>query len=100
MNTITPPRSFQFPPEDSPLLDRMADLAKRCWHLFGLHGYARVDFRVDHDNNPWILEVNANPCLSPDAGFAATAARAGLPFGEVVERIVNETLNREPLQSL
>ena len=92
------PRSFQFPPEDAPLLDRMADLAKRCWHLFGLHGYARVDFRVDHDNNPWILEVNANPCLSPDAGFAATAARAGLPFGEVVERIVKETLNREPFQ--
>ncbi len=85
------PRTFQFPLEDAPLLDRMADLAKRCWHLFGIRGYARVDFRVDHHHQPWILEVNANPCLSPDAGFAAAAAYAGIAFREAVERIVNET---------
>ncbi len=54
---------------------RLATLARRCWALFGLAGYARVDFRVDPDGQPFILEVNVNPCLSPDAGFAAAAAR-------------------------
>ncbi|MFH2099767.1 MAG: D-alanine--D-alanine ligase, partial [Pseudomonadota bacterium] len=48
----------------------------------------RVDFRVDPDGNPFILEVNANPCLSPDAGFAAAVDRAGMPFDRAVERIL------------
>ena len=84
------PRCFEFPPEDGRLLKRMEDLARKCWDLFGIRGYARVDFRVDQENDPWILEVNANPCLSPDAGFAAAASRAGLAFQEVVERIVRD----------
>ena len=84
------PRGFEFPPEDGPLLKRMGELAMKCWNLFGIRGYARVDFRVDQENRPWILEVNANPCLSPDAGFAAAAARADLSFQDVVERIVED----------
>lgn len=81
-------RSFDFPGADHPLLERLTGLAVRCWHLFELRGYARVDFRVDEDNRPWILEINANPCLSPDAGFIVAAARAGMPYRRVVERIL------------
>ncbi len=84
------PRGFEFLPEDGPLLKRMGDLAMKCWDLFGIRGYARVDFRVDRENRPWILEVNANPCLSPDAGFAAAASRAGLSFRDVIERIIED----------
>jgi D-alanine-D-alanine ligase len=51
-------------------------------------GYARVDFRVDERGKPWILEVNANPCLSPDAGFAAALREAGIPYEEAIRRIL------------
>jgi D-alanine-D-alanine ligase len=72
-----------------PLLARMLhDLARQCWTLFGLRGYARVDFRVDEWSRPWILEVNANPCLSPDAGFMAAAKEARLTPADVLRRIV------------
>ncbi len=37
---------------------------------------------------PLILEVNANPCLAPDAGFAAALVRADIPFTTAVERIL------------
>jgi D-alanine-D-alanine ligase len=83
------PRRFDFAASDQPLLDRLRELTRACWHLFGLRGYARVDFRVDGRGQPWILEINANPCLSPDAGFAAAAARAGLRFPEAVQRILD-----------
>lgn len=76
----------------TPLSRELSALALRCWHVFGLRGYARIDFRVDAAGRPWILEVNANPCLSPDAGFAAAAAQAGLSFGDVVDRIVDASL--------
>lgn len=83
-------RSFEFPKSERPLLQNLVDIARRCWHLFSLRGYARVDFRVDERNQPWVLEINANPCLSPDAGFAAAASQAGLSYRQVVERIIQD----------
>jgi D-alanine-D-alanine ligase len=84
------PRRFDFPREDSALLDTLRRASLDCWALFGLRGYARVDFRVDGQGKPWVLEVNTNPCLSPDAGFMAAAAQAGMSRDEVVRRIINE----------
>ena len=83
-------RSFEFAKSERPLLQNLVDMTKRCWHLFGLRGYARVDFRVDERNQPWVLEINANPCLSPDAGFVAAASQAGLSYRQVVERIIQD----------
>jgi D-alanine-D-alanine ligase len=84
-NTV---RRFEFDEADQSLLGRLEDVAKACWRLFGLSGYARVDFRVDAEGRPWVLEVNVNPCLSPDAGFAAAAARRGLDLAAVLRRII------------
>jgi D-alanine-D-alanine ligase-like ATP-grasp enzyme/GNAT superfamily N-acetyltransferase len=89
------PRTFDFPAADTPLLARLAGLALDCWRLFELAGYARVDFRVDSRGQPWILEVNANPCLSPDAGFAAALCRAEIPFERAIEWIVNDALRKK-----
>lgn len=86
------PRSFEFAPQDAALLREIERLARSSWSLFGLRGYARVDFRVDTEGQPWILEINANPCLSADAGFAAAAAQAGLKGLDVVQRIVTDAL--------
>jgi D-alanine-D-alanine ligase len=85
------PRTFAFPAQDEPLLAKLKELALACWRLFDLAGYARVDFRVDHQGRPWILEVNANPCLAPDAGFFAAVLQAGLTFPEVLDRIIKNT---------
>jgi D-alanine-D-alanine ligase len=88
------PRHFDFPPQDTPLLLKLKKMAHRCWPLFGLNGYARVDFRVDSDGEPWILEINANPCLSLDAGFAAALKESGLSFTEAVRQILMAALGR------
>ncbi|UCF89959.1 MAG: D-alanine--D-alanine ligase [Desulfobacterales bacterium] len=88
------PRCFDFAPHDTPLLGKLAAVAQRCWRVFALSGYARIDFRVDGRGQPWILEINANPCLSPDAGFAAAVAKSGLNFGAAVERILSAAQTR------
>jgi D-alanine-D-alanine ligase len=80
-------RRFDLPSTDGSLVAEMSRQALACWRLFGLRGWARVDFRVDGSGRPFILEVNANPCLSPDAGFAAGLARAGIPYTEAIARI-------------
>lgn len=82
------PRKFDFPASDEPLLERLRSLSRSCWQVLELDGWARVDFRVDEQGQPWILEVNTNCCLSPDAGFAAAADRGGITMLEVVNRII------------
>ena len=81
-------RCFDFSPQDQPLLNQLSSLAKECWQVFGLRGYARVDFRVDKEGNPLVLEINANPCISPDSGFVAAAYRAGIDYTEFIARII------------
>lgn len=89
VNTV---RKFEYPPSDDPLLARLTSIARDCWDLFGLRGWARVDFRVDEAGEPWVLEINTNPCLSPDAGFAAAVDRAGLSFADAIARILADAL--------
>jgi D-alanine-D-alanine ligase len=88
------PRRFGLEQTQSTLAAKLTKLAQSCWDLFTLAGYARVDFRVDAEGKPWILEVNVNPCLNPDAGFAAAAATAGLSYPDLIGRIVDAV--REP----
>ena len=87
------PRVFGVEP---PLAARVGAIALECWRLLGLDGYARVDFRVDAGGNAWVLEVNANPCLSPDAGFAAALAEAGVEYSEAIAALVDDSVRRRP----
>jgi D-alanine-D-alanine ligase len=81
-------RSFDYPPEDGPLLDRLAATSVEAWKALRLSGYGRIDLRVDSSGRPLVIDVNANPCISPDAGFQAAARQAGLGFTDVLEHIL------------
>jgi len=83
------PRRFGVEGREPVLAAELARLALGCWHVAGLSGYARVDFRVDCLGRPTVLEINTNPCLAPDAGFVATAAAAGIVYDDVIARVVS-----------
>jgi D-alanine-D-alanine ligase len=89
---IGTPRHFGLERGEPELAAQLRKLALSCWGLFELSGYARVDFRVDARGQPFILEVNVNPCLSPDAGFAAAAGHGGLTYDAMVGRILEASL--------
>lgn len=76
-----------FPPDDG-TLQNLRDISLKIWDIFGLNGYARIDFRVDEDNNPFVIDINANPCLSPDAGFVAACSQAGIGYNEIIQNII------------
>lgn len=82
------PRRFGLEETAPALAGGLTLLAQASWILFGLSSYARIDFRVDAEGRPYILEVNVNPCLSPDAGFAAAAGEGGLAYEDMISRIV------------
>lgn len=75
-----------FPNLSEDLLGQLVPTARRCYALFGLRDYGRVDFRMGPDNAAYVLEINANPCLSPDSGFVAAVGRSGLDYTGMVGR--------------
>ena len=87
-------RRFDFPSDTAPLLRELTEISLRCWNLFRLDGYARVDFRVDSDGVPWVLEINTNPYLGNDSSFVAATAKAGLTFEDVIRILVDAALRR------
>ncbi len=71
-----------------PLQQTMRRMAQESFELFGLRDYARVDLRLDQQGRLAILEINANPCLSPDAGFPAAVAHGAMSYTEMVGEFV------------
>jgi D-alanine-D-alanine ligase len=93
-NTV---RTFGVEPQ---LAARAARLALACWRLFGLDGYARVDFRVDGSGLLSVLEVNANPCLSSDAGFAAALDQDGIDYVDAIGWLIADARRRESREAI
>jgi D-alanine-D-alanine ligase len=81
-------RAFGVERDEPELAAKLKSACERVWKLFALSGFARVDFRIAEDGEPLILEINTNPCISPDAGFAAAAEEAGMNYATLVEKIV------------
>jgi len=67
---------------------KIQHLAKRTYRALELSGYARVDFRMDANNNPYVIEANANPQLAEDEDFAQSAKIAKLPYPRLLEWIM------------
>ncbi|XUW99360.1 MAG: ATP-grasp domain-containing protein [Dehalogenimonas sp.] len=68
--------------------------ALAAFNSIGCRGYARVDMRLDPEGNPVVMEVNANPDLSPDAGTVRQAKKSGLSYKGMVSRIIEFALEK------
>jgi D-alanine-D-alanine ligase len=76
------------------LTQQIRELAVAACRALGCFEYCRVDFRLDKDNRPYILEVNANPDISPDAGFAAALTAAGISYKAFVKLTIDNAIRR------
>ena len=83
-------RSFRFEDRDKDLIAKLKEISAKCWKIFDLKGYARIDVRVGSDGIPKVIEINANPCIAPDSGFVAASQIAGLSNAEIIKRIIDD----------
>ena len=79
---------------ETSLADRISEICLKCWKIFDLRGYARVDFRMDQQDKLYVLEINANPCISEDSGFVAAARQAHLDDKTIVGSILQDSIYR------
>jgi D-alanine-D-alanine ligase len=59
-----------------------------------LRDYGRVDFRVAEDGTPYVIDVNPNCDISPDAGVARAARAGGMKYPQLIGRICDIALER------
>jgi D-alanine-D-alanine ligase len=85
-----------FPRDLSKALERrICQTAMHCFQCFRLRDYGRVDMRVDPSGVLYVLEINANPCISPDSGLPAALAQGGVGYQEFVKRFLDFLRMRE-----
>ena len=83
-------------PADLPkdIMELVRQHAMTAWHAVGARDYIRVDFRLDSDLKPHVLEVNANPDISPDAGFAAAIRAGRISYERFIRTVVENAWSR------
>jgi D-alanine-D-alanine ligase len=76
------------------LVARVDEVARGAWHALGLRDYGRIDLRVDAAGVPWVIDVNPNPDISPDAGVARAARLAGMSYPQLISHIADVAYRR------
>lgn len=68
---------------------RIRDTALAAWKCLGCRDFARIDMRLSNADKPFVMEVNPNPDISPEAGFTAALQAGGLSFTDFVRILLD-----------
>lgn len=77
----------------------LSESAIDAFNALECRDYARIDIRLDKNNTPFVIEVNPNPDISRDSGFARAAKAVGIEHGQLLKTIVNFALDRKVYDS-
>lgn len=75
-------------PLDDGTLEKIQDITVMAYKICKCSGYARADFRIDKNMNPYFLEMNANPDLDPKCGIATASRTLGIDYNALIDMIL------------
>lgn len=88
-------RAADLTPEQRKSLER---LSKRIYRHLSLSGYARLDYRMTEEGQFYLLEANPNPQIARAEDFADSAAHSGVPYEQLLQKIITVGLNYRPAE--
>ena len=65
------------------------EIAMKAFNLTGASGWGRVDFILDKDKNPYLLEINTVPGMTSHSLVPMAAKAAGMNFEQLVLKILH-----------
>jgi D-alanine-D-alanine ligase len=68
--------------------DKIKYMALQTYQAIGCRGLARIDFILDRECNPYVLEVNTLPGMTATSLFPDAARAAGIEFQDLTDQIV------------
>jgi len=75
--------------------ERITKIAVAAFRILGGEGYARVDMRMDQEEQLNVIEINPNPDISPGTGAARHAEAAGMSYTQFISKIVGLALEKQ-----
>jgi len=75
------------------LIDQAQEIARQCHALLGCRGVSRTDIIVS-DDRLYVLEVNTIPGMTPTSLLPQAAEHAGIPFSQLLDRIIRSAIDR------
>jgi D-alanine-D-alanine ligase len=76
------------------LKKKINELALKTYSAVECRDFGRVDFRVDSEGNPYVLEINPLPSLSTEDVFMLVAKNIGVSYEEMIGKILNSAIKR------
>lgn len=74
------------------------NLSIKAYRALRCRDYVRIDFMLDDNNIPWLIEVNSMPGLFMNySGFVETAKKAGILYPNLIEKILDSAIERYPI---
>ena len=74
---------------DQDIVEQLAQQTKLAFSALRLSGYARFDYIVDKNGQPWCLEANTLPGMTPTSLLPQMAQAVGMSYGELCSKIVS-----------
>jgi D-alanine-D-alanine ligase len=69
--------------------------ALRMFNLLGCRDFSRVDFMVDSQNRPFILEINTIPGFTSHSLLPSAAKKIGMEMSDLVDLVARNAMMRE-----
>lgn len=66
----------------------LATMMLQAYRAVGASGWGRVDFMIDDDAQPWLIEVNTVPGMTDHSLVPMAAKQAGISFEQLVVQIL------------
>ncbi|HTY44392.1 MAG TPA: ATP-grasp domain-containing protein [Patescibacteria group bacterium] len=79
------------------LSKKISDLAVKAYNAVECRDFGRVDFRVDNEGNPYVLEINPLPSLSTEDVFPVVGKQMGFSYEQIIGKILESALKRYQL---
>ncbi len=77
-----------------PVRAKVREVCETAFHALWLQDYGRLDLRLTHDHEVYVLEANPNPFIAQGHELANAAEKAGMSYRAFVQRIVDEAIHR------
>ena len=76
-------------------LERVREIGERAYKQLGCRGISRIDFIIDKEKGPMVIEINTLPGMTEMSLFPDSARYAGISFSELCESIIAYALEKK-----